>query len=138
MNSDCVMGSRRYSLPSLRQVRLGFGALKKKQHSTTEDESTMDSVTGDSNGTWNLLFDPRARRNGNTSSRNCTSNTPLSATESKLLHCKRIIGSTHPGHCRQLPGQHQLYQIFGNRRVDRLNSKIDCDEVYPNLLIGNE
>lgn len=136
--NESVMTSRRYSLPSLRQVRLGFGALKKKQHSTTEDDSANAiDVTGD-HGMMNLLFDLRGRRSHTRNSSSSTSNTPLSATESKLLHCKRIIGSTHPGHCRQLPGQHQLYQIFGNRRVDRLNSKIDCDEVYPNLFIGNE
>ena len=128
-------------MPSLRQVKLGFGALKKKQHSTTEDESDSAlDITNDSNGSnggsWNLLFDFRGRRNN--SSRNNSTSGLLSITESKLHRCKLIIESTHPGHCRQLPGQHLLYQIFGNRRVDRLNSKIDCDEVYPNLFIGNE
>lgn len=64
--------------------------------------------------------------------------TDMDAVEWEVQRVKRSMSSVHPGHCRPLPGQAQLHQIFGNRRVDRLTSKIDCDEVYPNILIGNE
>ncbi|RWS28470.1 dual specificity protein phosphatase 3-like isoform X1 [Leptotrombidium deliense] len=58
--------------------------------------------------------------------------------ESKLVHLQRIIGSTHPGYNRQLPGQSLLPQIFFGRRLDRMSVRINCDEVYPNIFIGDE
>lgn len=58
--------------------------------------------------------------------------------DNRIADLKKIIGSTHPGHLRQLPGHAHLHLIFGQRRVDRVTCKIDCDEVYPNVLIGDE
>ena len=62
----------------------------------------------------------------------------LDRLDARVQHVKRIMNSVHPGHCRQLPGHSHLHLIFGHRRVDRLALKIDCDEVYPGVLIGNE
>lgn len=58
--------------------------------------------------------------------------------DTKVQELQRVIGTTHPGHLRQLPGHAHLHLIFGQRRLDRVTCKIDCDEVYPNVLIGDE
>lgn len=60
-------------------------------------------------------------------------------TDMRLMQLHRVIASTHPGHMRQLPGHSHLHLIFGqNRRLDRLSCGIDCDEVWPNIIIGDE
>ena len=58
--------------------------------------------------------------------------------DTKLIELQRLISTTHPGHMRQLPGHSHLHMIFGHRRLDRLSCQIDCDEVYPNIIIGDE
>lgn len=114
-SSSSSSSSRRYSLPSFKNgVSMGFGTAfgfkKKSIHDHHHDKYLYETSSLTSNH----------------------------AMDTQLIHLKRVMTSIHPGHCRLLPGHSQLYHIFGNRRVDRLNSKIDCDEVYPNIFIGNE
>ena len=137
------MSSRRYSLPSLKGggIKFGFnvgsigtfGNCKKK--ASLADQSHQPS---------SFFFNTSSHRHhdkfvgSSPSSGGSSPSSPLNVSDAKVHHLKRVMTSIHPGHCRLLPGHNQLYQVFGNRRVDRLNSKIDCDEVYPNILIGNE
>ena len=85
------------------------------------------------------FFRKSVRRESDTGSSILGRRSDQDPVDCKVQHIKRVMNSVHPGHCfRQLPGQAQLYQIFGNHRIDRVTCKIDCDEVYPNILIGNE
>ncbi|XP_054164426.1 dual specificity protein phosphatase 3-like [Oppia nitens] len=61
--------------------------------------------------------------------------------DEKIVQLQRVIVNTQTNRNRQLPG----YQLMTNpldKQIpltnDRLYSGIDCDEVYPNLFIGNE
>ncbi|KAI1297127.1 Dual specificity protein phosphatase 13 isoform A [Halotydeus destructor] len=58
--------------------------------------------------------------------------------DGKLTQLHRIMTSTHPGYGRDLPGQSRLHTIYGQRRIDRISCHINCDEVYPNILIGDQ
>lgn len=124
--------SRRYSLPSLKSASKNFSFpslnIRKRNSLCRDDLGLMTSTLPSS------YFSSSTLTHG--SHHRTVPNTQN--IEVKLQQLKRIIGSTHPGHCRLLPAHQHLYQIFGNRRIDRLSSKIDCDEVYPNIFIGNE
>lgn len=139
-----MSSSRRYSLPSLKSggmkfgfnVGYGFGSSCSNKKKSSLDQ-THASSSSFFNTTSHRHHDKFVRGSSLTSSGSSPSS-PLNVSDAKLHHLKRVMTSIHPGHCRLLPGHNQLFHIFGNRRVDRLNSKIDCDEVYPNILIGNE
>ncbi|XP_053207119.1 dual specificity protein phosphatase 3-like [Panonychus citri] len=58
--------------------------------------------------------------------------------EARLAKLKRVITSTHSRVHRDLPGHSHFHRIFHGTRLDRRDLGIDCDEVYPNLFIGDE
>lgn len=134
-----IMSSRRYSLPSLKNggIKFGFGGLggmgfgsssSKKKSEYPSHHQTPSSFFASTRHHDKFFRGPSGS----------SPSSPINASDAKVVHLKRVMQSVHPGHCRLLPGHQQLFHIFGNRRVDRLNSKIDCDEVYPNMFIGNE
>ena len=61
--------------------------------------------------------------------------------DSDIFHLQRVICTTHVNSQRQLPGFNLLPKIFGrdvSLTHDRTYSGIDCDEVYPNIFVGDE
>lgn len=141
------MSNRRYSLPSLQRARkFSFGLRKKSigdddnffrngsQSSSHRSSSSSSGHASNSSG-----HNQNGHHNGSSSvTGSSTALNMLNSSETRIVQLKRMMSSIHPGHCRLLPGHDRLYHIFGHRRVDRFSSKIDVDEVYPNLFIGNE
>lgn len=143
------MSNRRYSLPSLQRARKFSFGLKKK--SLYEDDNFFSNGSPSSrhqsssssgqppNGSHPSGHQSNGHHSGSSSiNSSSTALNMLNSSEARIVQLKRMMSSIHPGHCRLLPGHDRLYHIFGNRRVDRFSSKIDVDEVYPNVFIGNE
>lgn len=61
--------------------------------------------------------------------------------DAKIVQLQRVITTTHANHNRQLPGFSFLPKIFGrpiSPATDRIQVGIDCDEVHPNVFVGDE
>lgn len=57
--------------------------------------------------------------------------------EKKLNKLKTIIECVEPKFNRDLPG-HQLLPLgFFGRKLDREQLGVDCDEVFPNIFVGD-
>lgn len=144
-----MSSNRRYSLPSLQRARKFSFGIKKKSMCDDGGNSFLDvslpgghrsSSSGRSSSSHSAGQQSNGHHTNGSSSVNSSSTAlnMLNSSEARIVQLKRMMSSIHPGHCRLLPGHDRLYHIFGHRRVDRHSSKIDVDEVYPNLFIGNE